>query len=137
MYPSSSERDSSALRIRIDFSKSGRRDLRKVNNGLGKAAIPAPVLMKELAEYIEHRINSDDPMLEAFDVRYEDGVYLTVCCSGGIYYITWMTNIGTVIAAQAILIWTRVKHGCDYLLRRVLVGWRCITAGMKSTAYCL
>ena len=93
--------------------------------------------MRDLAEYIERRIDGGDPMIAEFDVCYEGGIFLTVYLTGGTYYITEVTNIGTVIATHAVLIWIRVKRGCDYLLRQVLVGWRCITDRMEPARYCL
>ena len=137
MYAASSKYDTSFLRVRIDFSKSGRRGFRRVNSGLGKAFIPADRLMRDLAEYIERRIDGGDPMIAEFDVCYEGGIFLTVFLTGGAYFITEVTNIGTVIAAQAVLVWTRVKRGCDYLLRQVLVGWRCLTDRTEPAGYCL
>ena len=137
MYTASSKYDTSILRVRIDFTKSGRRGFRKVNACLGKAFIPFPQLARELAEYIERRIDGGDPMLTEFDVRYEGGIFLTVYCSSGIYYITEVTNIGTVIAAKAVLVWTRVKRGCNYLIMQVLAGWRCVTAKSEHAVYCL
>ena len=137
MYTASSKYDTSILRVRIDFSKSGRQALRKVNSGVGKAFIPSSRLMRDLAEYIERRIDGGDPMIAEFDVCYEGGIFLTVFLTGGTYYITEVTNIGTVFKTQAVLVWTRVKRGCDYLLRQVLAGWRCITDGKESAGYCL
>ena len=137
MYAASSKYDTSILRVRIDFSKSGRQGFRKVNSGLGKAFIPADRLMRDLAEYIERRIDGGDPMIAEFDVCYEGGIFLTVFLTGGTYFITEVTNIGTVIAAQAVLVWTQFKRGCDYLLRQVLVGWRCFTEKQEPARYCL
>ena len=137
MYAASSKYDTSFLRVRIDFSKSGRRGFRKVNSSLGKAFIPADQLTRDLAEYIERRIDGGDPMITEFDVCYEGGIFLTVVLIGGTYYITEVTNIGTVIATHAVLTWTRVKRGCDYLLRQVLVGWHRLTDRMEPAGYCL
>ena len=137
MFTASSKYDTSILRIRIDFSRSGRRGFRKVNSSLGKAFIPTNRLMSDLAEYIERRKDGGDPMIAEFDVCYEGGIFLTVFLTGGTYYITEVTNIGTVIATQAVLVWTKVKRGCDYLLRQVLVGWRCFTEKQEPARYCL
>lgn len=137
MFTAASKYDTSILRIRIDFTKSGRRNFRKVNAGLGKAFIRFPQLARDLAEYIERRIDGGNPMIAEFDVRYEDGICLTVYCSGGTYYIKEVTNIGTVVAVKAVLVWARVKRGCDYLLGQVLAGWRCITAQAEPAVCCL
>ena len=132
-----SKYDTSVLRVRIDFSEGGRRDFRKVNDSLGKAFIPFPQLMRELAEYIERRRDDGDPLIAEFTVCYQDGVYLTVCLSGGVYYVTEVINTGSVTAVRPVLVWMRIKRGCDFLLGRVLVGWRCITAKPVPALYCL
>ncbi len=137
MFTAASRYDTSILRIRIDFTRSGRRSFRKVNAGLGKAFIRFPRLARDLAEYIERRIDGGNPMIAEFDVRYEDGVCLTVYCSDGAYYIKEVTNIGTVVAAKAVLVWTRVKCGSDYLLRQILACWRYIIAQAEPVVCCL
>jgi len=137
MFTAASKYDTSFLRIRIDLTKSGRRNFHKVNTGLGKAFISFPQLVRDLAEYIERRIDGGSSMIAEFDVRYENGICLTVYCSGGIYYIKEVTNIGTVVAVKAVLVWARIKRGCDYLLRQVLAGWRCITTPAEHTVCCL
>ena len=132
MYTDCSRYDTSILRIRIDLSRSGRRAFNRLNAKLGKAYIRFFQLERDLAEYIERHIDAGISLDAEFDVRYEDGVMLTIFHSGGAYHITEVTDIGVVIAARAILIWQRVKRGCNLLVRQALAGWYNITAPADS-----
>ena len=128
MYTDCSKYDTSVLRIRIELSKSGRRAFNRLNAKLGQAYIRFFQLERDLAEYIERHIDAGISLDAEFDVRYEDGVVLTIVRSSGIYYITEVTDIGVVIAAKAILVWQRFKRGCNLLVRQALAGWYNITA---------
>ncbi len=119
--------DTSKVRIDIDFTKNGSRDFHRLNARHSLPMIPIVQLKSDLAEYIERHLDSGLDMAAEFDVRYDDGILLTVFLSGGTYYIREVTGIGETIAFKAILIWQRVKFGCDYLLCRVLTGWYFIT----------
>ena len=128
MYTDCSKYDTSVLRIRIELSKSGRRAFNRLNAKLGQAYIHFFQLERDLAEYIERHIDAGISLDAEFDLRYEDGVVLTIFRSSGIYYITEVTDIGVVIAAKAILVWQRFKRGCNLLVRQALAGWYNITA---------
>ena len=128
MYTDCSKYDTSVLRIRIELSKSGRRAFNRLNAKLGQAYIRFFQLERDLAEYIERHIDAGISLDAEFDVRYEDGVVLTIFRSSGTYYITEVTDIGVVIAAKAILVWQRFKRGCNLLVRQALAGWYNITA---------
>ena len=128
MYTDDSKYDTSVLRIRIELSKSGRRAFNRLNAKLGQAYIRFFQLERDLAEYIERHIDAGISLDAEFDVRYEDGVVLTIFRSSGISYITEVTDIGVVIAAKAILVWQRFKRGCNLLVRQALAGWYNITA---------
>ena len=122
MYTDCSKYDTSVLRIRIELSKSGRRAFNRLNAKLGQAYIRFFQLERDLAEYIERHIDAGISLDAEFDVRYEDGVVLTIFRSSGIYYITEVTDIGVVIAAKAILVWQRFKRGYNLLVRQALAG---------------
>ncbi len=132
MYTDCSKYDTSVLRIRIELSKSGRRAFNRLNAKLGQAYIRFFQLERDLAEYIERHIDAGISLDAEFDVRYEDGVVLTIFRSSGIYYITEVTDIGVVIAAKAILVWQRFKRGCNLLVRQALAGWYSITVPAGS-----
>ena len=132
MYTDCSKYDTSVLHIRIELSKSGRRAFNRLNAKLGQAYIRFFQLERDLAEYIERHIDAGISLDAEFDVRYEDGVVLTIFRSSGIYYITEVTDIGVVIAAKAILVWQRFKRGCNLLVRQALAGWYNITVPADS-----
>ena len=136
MYTDRSKYDTSVLRIRIELSKSGRRAFNRLNAKLGQAYIRFFQLERDLAEYIERHIDAGISLDAEFDVRYEDGVVLTIFRSSGIYYITEVTDIGVVIAAKAILVWQRFKRGCNLLVRQALAGWYNITAPVATPVCC-
>ena len=136
MYTDCSKYDTSVLRIRIELSKSGRRAFNRLNAKLGQAYIRFFQLERDLAEYIERHIDAGISLDAEFDVRYEDGVVLTIFRSSGIYYITEVTDIGVVIAAKAILVWQRFKRGCNLLVRQALAGWYNITAPVATPVCC-
>ena len=115
--------DTSMFRIHIDFTKAGRRSFQRINAKLGNAFIRFIDLARELAEYIERHIDHGDSMISEFDVRYEDGICLTVYCSGGTYFIKDVTDIGDSLAQFPVYVWERVKRGCRMVLSAVLVGW--------------
>ena len=128
MYTDCSKYDTSILRSRIELAKSGRRAFNRLNAKLGQAYIRFFQLELDLAEYIERHVDAGISLDAEFDVRYEDGVVLTIFRSSGIYYITEVTDIGVVIAAKAILVWQRFKRGSNLLVRQALAGWYNITA---------
>ena len=133
MY-TASKYDTSNYRILIDFTKSGSRDFRRLNTRNGRPIIPFSQLERDLAEYIERHRDAGHEMIAEFDVRYDDGVMLTVFLSGGIYYIKGMTAIGEVVAHAAVLVWKQVKRGCSYLMCQVIAGWYFIPAPMPAAA---
>ena len=117
--------DTSSLRIRVDFSKegSGRFERTRVGRDLN-----AFRLCHDLAEYIERHIDAGRDMTEMFTVRYEGGIFLTVYLCSGVFYITDVTDVGTIIAAKAVMVWKQVKRGIEILTVRVLVGWQLLRA---------
>lgn len=120
--------DTSALRIRIDFTKAGRRSFDRLNAKLGSAFIRFFQLERDLAEYIERHHDDGVALISEFDVRYDDGVMLTIYLSGGTYYIKAVTAIGEIVAHKASFIWQRIKRGCDYIVALVFSIWYFVTA---------
>ncbi len=120
--------DTSSRRIRIDFTRIGRRSFNRVNAKLGSAFIRFYQLERDLAEYIERHLDNGIDMISEFDVRYDDGILLTVYLSGGIYYIKEVTVIGEIIAHKAVWLWQKIKHGCDLIACQILSGWYFLTA---------
>ena len=120
--------DTSALGVRIGLTRAGRHSLRQLYSRQSQPAVSFGKIRRDLAEYIERHIDAGDPLISEFDVRYEDGLLLTVYLSHGVYFIKEVSAIGVAIAHKAIWIWQRIKLGCDYAACLVLSGWYFITA---------
>ena len=109
--------------IQVSFSKTGLRSFEQVNQHLGKKRITFWELTSELAEYIKHHWDIGDQMLSESDVRYDDGIYLTVYRSGGIYFIKEVVYRIRNIARFPVFVWKRIKKGYRSVLTQVLAGW--------------
>ncbi len=115
--------ESTAAQPRIQFTKAGKKAFLQANASQGKSRLFFPCLAGELSEYIARHLETGRSLIEAFDVRYTDGIFLTVYCSGGVFFIDDVTNLGVIIKAAPVLVWKKVKRGIDYVIAHVLVGW--------------
>ncbi len=119
--------DTSSQRVSIGFTKAGKHSFHQLSPHWKRTGSFIGRIRHDLAEYIERHIDAGDPLIAEFDVRYEDGLLLTVYLSQGIYYIEEMTEIGEIIIHKAFWIWQRIKLGCDYAACLVLSSWYFIT----------
>ena len=117
-----SKYDTSAMRIRMEFTRKALKRLGRVSQGQSEKFLPDQII-RELAEYIEHRVEDGDPMIEEFTVRFDGDVFLTVRLSQGCYYIIGVDAVKGFTAIYPVYVWQRVKAGFRSLLTRVLVGW--------------
>ena len=118
----SSKYDTSALRIQMEFSRKAMKRLGRVNQRRGEKFLPNQII-RETAEYIEHRKDDGDPMIEEFTVRFDEDVYLTVRLCQGCYYILDVYAVKGYAAIYPVYVWQKVKVGCSNVLARVIVGW--------------
>ena len=118
----SSKYDTSALRIHIEFIRKALKRLCQVNQRLSEKFLPDQII-REMAEYIEHRMDDGNPMIEEFTVRFDGDLFLTVRLSQGCYYILDVDATNGFSAVYPVYVWRRVKVGFRSLLTRVLVGW--------------
>jgi hypothetical protein len=116
-----SKYDTSNLRISVEYSRKGQRDMRRLNNH-GERVNPF-TMIRDLAEYIEHHHEAGDLMIEEFTVRYDDGTLVTAYLSQGTYYIIQVEAYGKKPAVFPVYVWERIKIGCRCLLAQVFVGW--------------
>ena len=114
--------DTSVLRVHVEFTRKAMKRLGGVNQNGGEKILPGQVIC-QLAEYIEHRRESGDPMIAEFTVRYDGDVFVTVRLSQGCYYILDVEMVKGFTATFPVYVWERVKRGFRSLLTRVLVGW--------------
>ena len=118
----SSKYDTSAMRIHMEFTRKAAKRLGRVNQRKGEKLLPDHII-REMAEYIEHRMEDGDPMIDEFTVRFDGDVFLTVRLSQGCYYILDVDAVNGFAAVYPVYVWQRVKVGFRSLLARVLVGW--------------
>ena len=118
----SSKYDTSAKRISVEFTRKAMKKLNRVNQGSSKKLLPDQVI-REIAEYIEHHMESGDSMIAEFSARFDDDVFVTVRLSQGCYYILAVDRVNGFAAVYPVYVWERVKVGFRSLLARVLVGW--------------
>ncbi len=118
----SSKYDTSALRVHMEFTGKAMKRLARANQRRGVKLMPNQVI-REMAEYIEHRREDGDPMIAEFTVRFDGDLFLTVRLSRGCYYIIGVDVVRGFAAVYPVYVWQRVKAGFRSLLARVLVGW--------------
>ena len=76
------------IKAQVKFTRSGWRQLARLNRSLGARLIRAFVLRHELSVYLaEHEASGVHLDTECQEVRYVDGVYLLLRRSQGIWYI--------------------------------------------------
>ena len=106
----------------MEFTRKALKRLGRVNQRKGETLLPDQII-REMAEYIEHRMEDGDPMTAEFTVRFDGDVFLTVRLSQGCYYILDVDVANGFAAVYPVYVWERVKVGFRSLLARVLVGW--------------
>ena len=118
----SSKYDTSAMRIHMEFTRKALKRLGQVGQGQSEKFLPDQII-REMAEYIEHRVEDGDPMIEEFTVRFDGDLFLTVRLSQGCYYVIGVDMVKGFAAIYPVYVWQRVKAGFRRLLARALVGW--------------
>ena len=119
----------------IDFSKTGWRQFAKLNRNLSSQFIRAFILKRELAAYISsHEAKGFHLDTECLELRYDDGVCLTLKKIQGTWYITGVYASEMAVGFAPVYFWQQIKRGCDLLLAHVLIGWRVITRRAKGLA---
>ena len=115
-------------RTPVAFTRSGWKQFTRLNRALGARFIRAFVLRYELAAYLaEHEASGVQLDTECQEVRYEDGVYLLLRKMQGVWYIIDAFAAEEVIAYAPVYVWQRVRCGAEYVLARLLTGWRRLT----------
>ena len=122
-----SKYDTSNLRIHVEFTRKAQRDMRRLAHQ-GNRANPF-IMIRDLAEYIEHHNEAGDPMIEEFTVRYDDGTLITAYLCQGTYYITDVEAYEKTPAVFPVYVWERFKVGFRWVLAQVFVGW----AGVRQS----
>ena len=109
----------------VRFTRPGWKQFTRLNRALGARFIRAFVLQTELAAYLaEHEANGVQLDTECQEVRYEDGVYLLLRKMQGVWYIIDAFAAEEAVAYAPVYIWQRIRRGAEYVLARLLTGWR-------------
>ena len=122
-------------RVPVAFTRSGWKQFMRLNRALGSRFIRAFVLQSELAAYLaEHEANGIQLDTECQEVRYEDGVYLLLRKMQGVWYIIDAFAAEETAAYEPVFVWQRVRRGAEYVLARLLTGWRRLSRRMVAGA---
>ena len=116
------------IKAQVEFTRSGWRQLARLNRSLGARLIRAFLLRHELSAYLaEHEASGVHLDTECQEVRYVDGVYLLLRRSQGIWYITDVFAAEEGDDYEPMYFWQRVRRGAGCVLIRLLIGWRQLT----------
>ena len=116
------------IKAQVEFTRSGWRQLARLNRSRGARLIRAFVLCHELSAYLaEHEASGVHLDTECQEVRYVDGVYLLLRRSQGILYITDVFAAEEGDGYEPMYFWQRVRRGAGCVLIRLLIGWRQLT----------
>ena len=116
------------IKAQVEFTRSGWRQLARLNRSLGARLIRAFVLCHELSAYhAEHEASGVHLDTECQEVRYVDGVYLLLRRAQGIWYITDVFAAEEGDDYEPMYFWQRVRRGAGCVLIRLLIGWRQLT----------
>ena len=123
------------IKAQVEFTRSGWRQLARLNRSLGARLIRAFVLCHELSAYLaEHEASGVHLDTECQEVRYVDGVYLLLRRAQGIWYITDVFAAEEGDDYEPMYFWQRFKRGASNLLVRLLIGWRQLTRKAVASA---
>ena len=116
------------IKAQVEFTRSGWRQLARLNRSMGARLIRAFVLCHELSAYLaEHEASGVHLDTECQEVRYVDGVYLLLRRSQGIWYITDVFAAEEGDGYEPMYFWQRVRRGAGCVLIRLLIGWQQLT----------
>ena len=116
------------IKAQVEFTRSGWRQLARLNRSRGARLIRAFVLCHELSAYLaEHEASGVHLDTECQEVRYVDGVYLLLRRSQGIWYITDVFAAEEGDDYEPMYFLQRVRRGAGCVLIRLLIGWRQLT----------
>ena len=116
------------IKAQVEFTRSGWRQLARLNRSRGARLIRAFVLCHELSAYLaEHEASGVHLDTECQEVRYVDGVYLLLRRSQGIWYITDVFAAEEGDDYEPMYFWQRVRRGAGCVLIRLRIGWRQLT----------
>ena len=109
----------------VEFSRSGLRQLIKMNRVLGNRFVRGIILRHSVATYIaahEEHGKAFDTICQ--ELHYGDGIYLLLTRTNGTWVITDIWYSGEPAAYEPVYLWHRVRRGFHTLTARLLACWR-------------
>ena len=119
--------------IRVRFSKDGWRQLAKINRSFGGNFIRAFILKNEIAVYIAAHAQTGRRFGDVLELRYDEHLSVILENRNGVWYITDVILTGESTGYVPLYFWTRIKHGCDIVCARILIGWRKLFEGKAGS----
>ena len=120
-------------RVMIGFTRAGWRSFEKVNRALGARFIRPFMLRNELAAYIAaHEEQGHHFDTEGEELRYDGGVYVVIRKMQGVWYIIDAYMTETPAEFEPIYFWQRIQRGVNYVLAKLVIGWRVIKTRVVS-----
>ena len=117
----------------VDFTRTGWRKLHKANQKLGTKFIRPYAMKVELEAYITaHEALGISFDTECYEVRYEDGIYLLLRRTQGVWYVTDVAIAEMPVAFLPVYLWQRIRKGVSFILRKTLIGWRNLTSAANA-----
>lgn len=123
-----------ARNVRIEFTKSGWKQFKKLNLHRVDKYIRAYEITKDLALYIsafEQAGRKLDTLCET--IRYSEEVNLVMKKEQGIWYITDIESTVPASDFEPVYFWMQIKRGFELLLARFLIGWRSVRTNLKKS----
>ena len=117
-----------SARVSIEFTKDGWKQLLQHNPSPVSAFIQSINIKADLALYIAaHEDKGIFLDTECQEICYQSGLFLIIRKEYGIWYITDVFTTGEDAGFVPVYVWTRIKHGCELVVARVLICWRRLT----------
>lgn len=119
--------------VQVDFTQQGWKQFTRLKRRLGAGFIKVHVLQNELAHYLAaHEAAGVQLDTECQEVRYDDGVYLLLRKSHGVWYITEAFAAAEAVGYQQVYFWQQIKRGVSFIMARVLIGWQRLTGKQSA-----
>lgn len=113
------------MKMSIEFTRFGWKQLARLNRSLGLRCICPFVLKRELSDYIASvKASGRELDMTCQELRYEGGVYVLLRRTQGVWFVTDVFAVDAPAVFSPLYFWQRVRRGLRDLLIHVLIGWR-------------
>ena len=113
------------MKMSIEFTSFGWKQLTRLNRSLGTGRICPFVLKRELSDYIASvEVSGRELDMTCQELRYEGGIYVLLRRTQGVWFVTDVFAVDAPAAFSPLYFWQRVRRGLREPLIHVLIGWR-------------